>query len=511
MFELSLFRGATSPAAEAGSARVLITVKAAPNPSALYGETVCVAGLRVHDDGSTSWIRLYPINFRVLEQDNAFDKYDIVRVRVAPVEGRGGDSRIERHRPEMATLRRESHLDPWEPRQRWLGQMVTGDACRLARDAMTDPTAASLALVRPVEVLDLEIERHPGWNVDERAKIDRYVTQLTLFGDENRTPLDAPRFKGWHRYRCHAVGCRTHRQQILDWEFVALQRRHTNDEDGATTDALRSRFLDMMCAADRDPCFYLGNQAKRRQTFSALGCFYPGKSRQGSTSEVAAWSSDRAFGGRGDRDQGTRTLSRAPVGVAGRVDSSRVESTCSPSVACGWLRSWPPTPDAPLAAWAPGGIGQPACPWATLNGESVRRDGGADESRRGGGSVFGGRGACGWLLRVVDTAIRFPLPGHQGATNTSCLAAGHPNPQPARSDVPVLALGSGNSGAAAGGLPGVWFGDFDDDGGSGCAGRRSQSGLPAAAQLLGSGGGEGGGEHPRRSLGVPDAGAAVAG
>ena len=49
--------------------RVLVTVKAAPNPSATHGETVCVAGVRLGDVGPTGWIRLYPINFRHLSKD----------------------------------------------------------------------------------------------------------------------------------------------------------------------------------------------------------------------------------------------------------------------------------------------------------------------------------------------------------------------------------------------------------------------------------------------------------
>lgn len=40
------------------SARVLITVKTAPVPSTTLGDTVCVAGIRLTDDGP-EWIRLY--------------------------------------------------------------------------------------------------------------------------------------------------------------------------------------------------------------------------------------------------------------------------------------------------------------------------------------------------------------------------------------------------------------------------------------------------------------------
>lgn len=53
--------------------RLLITVKAAPNPSEAYGETVCVAGLRLDLD-DPGWIRLYPINFRELGRERQFHK-----------------------------------------------------------------------------------------------------------------------------------------------------------------------------------------------------------------------------------------------------------------------------------------------------------------------------------------------------------------------------------------------------------------------------------------------------
>ena len=63
--------------------RVLITVKAAPNPSEKYGETVCVAGLRLDLDAG-GWVRLYPVNFRELDSDGKFRKYDVVSLMARP-------------------------------------------------------------------------------------------------------------------------------------------------------------------------------------------------------------------------------------------------------------------------------------------------------------------------------------------------------------------------------------------------------------------------------------------
>lgn len=57
----------------------MITGKTYPNPSETYGETVCVAGVRL-DRGCPEWIRLYPVKFRNADFDSQFKKYEIIRV-----------------------------------------------------------------------------------------------------------------------------------------------------------------------------------------------------------------------------------------------------------------------------------------------------------------------------------------------------------------------------------------------------------------------------------------------
>jgi hypothetical protein len=51
--------------------RILITVKTYPTISKTHGELVCTAGIR--EDGS--WIRLYPVPFRRMEDYKKFEKY----------------------------------------------------------------------------------------------------------------------------------------------------------------------------------------------------------------------------------------------------------------------------------------------------------------------------------------------------------------------------------------------------------------------------------------------------
>ena len=187
--------------------RVLVTVKAAPNPSATHGETVCVAGVRLGDVGPTGWIRLYPINFRHLPKDTeTFAKYDIVSVDCVPAR----EPRLESWRPHMSTLRVETHVPPWRKRRELLQPMIDDSMCRIRDGAASDPRSRSLALVRPAEVIGFRLEPHPGWTRDEQAKIDAYVNQLEfdVFSDaQDKTPLVAPRFRGFYTWRCGDAAC----------------------------------------------------------------------------------------------------------------------------------------------------------------------------------------------------------------------------------------------------------------------------------------------------------------
>lgn len=154
--------------------RVLVTVKAAPNPSDRYGETVCVAGIRIDLD-HPGWVRLYPINFRELGPQASFPKYDIISVEGVPARQ---DPRRESWRPRMAVLRVERQLKGWSNRGPWVEPYIEPEAtmCSLHRAARSNAAAQSLALIRPRAVTAFKIVRHPGWTADQQAKIDRYVS-----------------------------------------------------------------------------------------------------------------------------------------------------------------------------------------------------------------------------------------------------------------------------------------------------------------------------------------------
>ncbi|MFI6228824.1 hypothetical protein ACIBCR_16095 [Micromonospora echinospora] len=251
--------------------QLLVTVKAAPNPSERYGETVCVAGLRT-DVLKPTWVRLYPINFRHLASNETFRKYDIVSIDAKPARQ---DQRRESWKPIMSSIQSERHLGSWRSRQPLLDPCVEDSMCRLNRQAQAQPDAQSLALVRPKEIRAFKVKPHPGWTADEQRKIEAYTSQPDLFSSRSTPPLQSPRFKAAYQYRCHERGCGGHQQQVIDWELVALQRTLAGYSDSDLATALERKFLDEMCGPDRAVAFYVGNQAKRVHSFSILGVYWP--------------------------------------------------------------------------------------------------------------------------------------------------------------------------------------------------------------------------------------------
>ena len=109
---------------------VLITVKAYPNPSRRYGETVCCAGV---DMTTRRWIRLYPIPFRDLDQSQKFRKYNIIKLKCQ----RANDSRIESYKVDSDTIEIMDHLDTkekWLKRKQIVLPLASPSYCQILED-----------------------------------------------------------------------------------------------------------------------------------------------------------------------------------------------------------------------------------------------------------------------------------------------------------------------------------------------------------------------------------------
>jgi len=258
-------------------ARVLVTVKASPQPSAKYGDTVCVAGLRI-DEAPHRWIRLYPVPFRWLSSSSQFSKFDIIDVTV---NRRAQDSRTESFVPDTQSIEVVEHLDGWDARAPYMNLLPTTTTCRLMSEAERDHAAPSLGVVRVASLEGYALEDHPGWTAEEEAKIAKAMmsSELDLFGT-NATPatkLRAPRLKLRYQYKCQEPECPTHQGLNLDWEVTALQNRHHRESLDRLREIVEDKFIRQMFEDRRQTSFFMGNFEApfKRAKFSVLGTYYP--------------------------------------------------------------------------------------------------------------------------------------------------------------------------------------------------------------------------------------------
>ena len=128
--------------------RILVTVKAYPNPSRKYGETVCVAGI---DIDAQKWIRLYPIPFRDLDEDKKFKKYTIIEVKAAKATD---DKRPESYKIDAGSIRQIDYLDTKKDKWKRLKEIVlpTTDKSFFDIQRQNLSTKKSLGVFKPKNV-----------------------------------------------------------------------------------------------------------------------------------------------------------------------------------------------------------------------------------------------------------------------------------------------------------------------------------------------------------------------
>lgn len=253
---------------------VLITVKTYPTPSSTYSELVCTAGV-IPGEG---FIRIFPVQFRQLPYEQWYKKYDWVNVVISPPGGR--DKRPDSYRPVQDSIEVAGHVDTshgWAERKRLVLPFASPSLEELMR-RRREEDGPSLGIFRPAEVLDFDwtpVDRE--WSAADGAKL----TQRDLFS-RDRTPLTKLPYEFRYRFRCDDPRCAgNHHVMILDWELgvLFLDMREKHGEEDAP-DKVRDKFLNELCAPNRDTHFYVGTAHYPIESWLILGVFYPPKEPQ---------------------------------------------------------------------------------------------------------------------------------------------------------------------------------------------------------------------------------------
>lgn len=202
--------------------RILILCKTYPSPSARYVETSCVAGMA--EDGRL--VRLFPVPFRLVEEERQFRKWQWIRARVRKATD---DNRPESFRISVDTIEVEGDSlptrDDWLARRRVLAPLEVFEdfadleAARLSR-------GVSLGLYRPSRLLEVSISAtaSPDWTEEELAKLMQAQRQGSLFDQD--AELRALRRLKKLPYDFHYVhegrDGKALKHKLVDWEAGAL-------------------------------------------------------------------------------------------------------------------------------------------------------------------------------------------------------------------------------------------------------------------------------------------------
>lgn len=236
--------------------RIWILVKAFPQPSRHYEETVCCAGITESDH---RLIRLYPIRFRHLDQSQQFERFDFIEAKICRPPN---DTRPESYRVVENTLRiiqsasrnTESRAQLWLP----LVESSLEDLEIKNREKRT-----SLGIVRP-DPTSLRLNWKPTENESAEARQQAKAFQTSL--------LDAPLLpltkEFVFRYKFTA-GSKKRECVILDWEVQATYFNYCRKYGDQALEYMRREYQDVF--ARQSPHFIMGNTAAHQANFSIVG------------------------------------------------------------------------------------------------------------------------------------------------------------------------------------------------------------------------------------------------
>lgn len=269
---------------EGGPLECTIIVKAAPERSAKYGETVCTAGIL--DDGRL--IRLYPVKIDEYWTKD-IPKYSRVRIRAKPSDERAG--RPESHKVEgglspsaESPLVRKSKA-PWDARMQLINKAVNPKGMRGLRD-LQPGHGTSLGIVKVRDLMDFYITA-PLNEVIEQADY-RVSKQKTLTGEPIMEGSRVDKLQHVFRYtwRCMGTCCDDdaegqgcHDTTCEDWELFQAFRdwRKRYPDDLTFMEKLKAGYFDSMGQSGLHFAMGTPSDPTRQNAWMIVGLIYPNR------------------------------------------------------------------------------------------------------------------------------------------------------------------------------------------------------------------------------------------
>lgn len=252
--------------------RVLIVVRTYPVPAHKGIEVSCTAG--VTDDGK--WVRLFPVPYRFLQDDQRFAKYQWIEVDTLKARR---DSRPESFNLNVETLKmfeKVSTADGWRKRKEILKPLMRASMCAI-KNEWEENRSPTLGLFKPAKITRLILEPDDAdWTTEELTAL----RQTDLFQKAPKEQLEKIPYSFKYEYTCSDANCTGHTMTCFDWEIGQSFRKWRTDYGVDWERAFRQRYeADMLHKYDTH--FFVGNMHQHPGTWIIVGLFYPPRQTQG--------------------------------------------------------------------------------------------------------------------------------------------------------------------------------------------------------------------------------------
>lgn len=238
-----------------------ILVKAYPQPSKLYQETVCCAAIT--EDGRL--LRLYPIRYRLLNENQKFSRYDLIQCRIAKADirdPRPESFKVDENSIEIITdtKNKRGKMALWQPYVVdglvWLKEEQKKNKC-------------SLGIIKPdVNSLRFYHKLAKKASEDEQDLLSTaHQVQTSLF-EETLTPLEPPKYIFYYEFM---IDGNKHNMQIHDWEVQATFYNYMKTYKDEETALSKMKDFYNVKICEMSPHFIMGNLGSRPYQFMIIG------------------------------------------------------------------------------------------------------------------------------------------------------------------------------------------------------------------------------------------------
>lgn len=236
-------------------------VKAFPQPSSKYEETVCCAGIT---EDTQELLRLFPIRYRRLDKDDQFNRFDRVEMTITKATS---DPRPESYHVDEDSIRRipgpalsdEAKVRLWSP-------FIAPSLKALMTE--NQETDRSLGIIRPdPDSLKFVIKAADQSDAEDQEVANLVFEQIS-FLETPLKPLERPKYSFSYHYTCAG---HPHKHQIHDWEvqatFFHYKRRYKTEEK--TLAMMQQEYGQNI--PQHNLHFIMGTMAAHPRTFIVIG------------------------------------------------------------------------------------------------------------------------------------------------------------------------------------------------------------------------------------------------